>query len=194
VTFKYCPHCYSNFNISFFAKNITTPDGLQCWCKQCMTDDSRTLSGVVRKIYSKQRESSRKRGHSMPSYSLNELRAWCLSKPDFIKLHSLWVESNFERELAPSVDRVNDDIGYSFYNIQVMSWRDNMVKGHNSPHVNRDELCLSVEQLSKDGAVINEFRSIYAAGKATGIYKENIASCCLGKLKTAGKFKWRHKK
>lgn len=190
---KYCSRCESYVAVGSFAKNCSSSDGLQCWCKQCFTDDSHTLHGVVRKIYSAQRRNSRVRGHPMPLYSLDELRVWCFSKPEFIKLHSEWVDSDFERDFAPSLDRLRDNEGYSFDNIQVMTWKDNMVKGHNSPHVNRDELCKDVLQYSKDGKFIAEYHSVYEAGDATGIYRTNISSCCIGRLKTAGKFVWKFK-
>jgi len=190
---KYCSYCKGYVSIKLFSLNGSKKDGLQHWCKQCVTDDSRTLMGVVRKIYSAQRRNSRYRGHLMPAYSLNKLRVWCLSKPKFIIIHSAWIDSNFERELAPSVDRLKDDEGYSFNNIQVMVWRENMVKGHNSPHKNRDELCRPVSQYSLDGRLIATFHSIYEAGKCSGVYKENISGCCRGQLKTAGKFIWKFK-
>lgn len=51
-----------------------------------------------------------------------------------------------------------------------------------------------VLQLSKDGEVITEYKSIQEAERTTGIAGPNICACCKGKrYKTAGGFIWQYK-
>ena len=41
--------------------------------------------------------------------------------------------------------------------------------------------------------MLNEFESMVQAGQETGVSRSSISSCCNGKLKSAGGFKWRKK-
>lgn len=50
-----------------------------------------------------------------------------------------------------------------------------------------------VDQLSKDGKILNTFQSLNEAARCTGVAKGSISNCCLGKLKTAGGFVWCYK-
>ena len=49
-----------------------------------------------------------------------------------------------------------------------------------------------VVQLNKEGQLVNIFNSIVDAYDKTGIAKQNISSCCKGKLKTAGGYIWKY--
>lgn len=49
-----------------------------------------------------------------------------------------------------------------------------------------------VAQYDLKGNKLNEFPSVVKASKATGIWKENIASVARGKAKTAGGYSWRY--
>lgn len=50
-----------------------------------------------------------------------------------------------------------------------------------------------VEQYTKDGIFIKEWEFIKKAGDALKINPYNISSCCRGKLKTVGGYKWEYK-
>lgn len=50
----------------------------------------------------------------------------------------------------------------------------------------------SVYQINKKGIILNEFGSIAEAERTTNISSSSISSCCLGKRKTAGGYKWRY--
>jgi hypothetical protein len=54
---------------------------------------------------------------------------WCNStKKDFIKIHRKWKKSNFERKLAPSIDRIDNTKGYTFGNLQWITQSQNSKK------------------------------------------------------------------
>ena len=66
--------------------------------------------------------------------------------------------------------------------------RDNETKDkirlrHNKP----------VIQFTKEGTFVAEYESALVAKNITGIDSSNISKCCLGKLKSAGGFKWAYK-
>lgn len=169
---------------------------LSCRCKKC--DDlkrlkrSRTKHGLVTCIYSRQKQRSILKGFPKPTYSLEELRAWMLEQPIYHRLHSEWVASGYKRGKIPSCDRINDYQGYSFDNIQIVSWKQNQknyfndqMNGVNNKH-NK-----SVSQYSMDGEFIKEFHSRAEASRQTGINSTGISACARGKQAHAGGFLWR---
>lgn len=192
---KYCSKCELVMAIKFFSKNRTTKDGLQCWCKKCVIEDSRTINGVIRKIYSGQRKNCRHRKHDMPNYSKDELLSWVSTQPLFFVLYEQWVESGFQKDLVPSIDRKDDYKSYTFENIQIMTWIENRVKSYTSEKTIASRICFGIEgkqtyQFSLDGKFISVFESSYIAGKETAISHRNIGACCRNELLSAGGFLW----
>ena len=51
----------------------------------------------------------------------------------------------------------------------------------------------AVVQYTKEGEFVAEYESALVAKNITGIDSSNIIKCCLGKLKSAGGFKWSYK-
>lgn len=60
--------------------------------------------------------------------------------------------------------------------------------GRTNNHKNK-----AVLQYKKTGELVREYISLNEAGNVTGISRPNISSCCAGRLKSAGGFKWAHK-
>lgn len=60
-----------------------------------------------------------------------EYYEWCYKKENmdtFKKLHKEWAESNFERKLTPSIDRIDNSKGYTIDNMQWLSLTENNKK------------------------------------------------------------------
>lgn len=53
--------------------------------------------------------------------------------------------------------------------------------------------CKCVFQISKDGNILNVFKSVKAAGEATGIDRTSISKALKGHIKSAGGFLWAYK-
>ena len=51
----------------------------------------------------------------------------------------------------------------------------------------------AVSQYSKDGILLNEFKSIKEASVTCSVNDGNIGDCCVGRLKSAGGFIWKYK-
>lgn len=51
---------------------------------------------------------------------------------------------------------------------------------------------VSVDMLSKNSEYIRSFMSIGEAERCTGVLQSNIVSCCRGKTKSAGGYKWKY--
>lgn len=85
----------------------------------------RTKNGLIIKIYNSQLRSSKKRNHEKPKYTLEELKKWFYKQHNFDELYINWVNSNYDKKLTPSCDRINNYKGYSFDNIRLVTWYEN---------------------------------------------------------------------
>lgn len=149
-------------------------------------------------MYSKQKTRSKRRGHPAPTYSKDELVAWLFSQPAFHSIYNAWEQSNYDKMLSPSIDRIDSSLGYSLDNIRLMTWAENKQNGHddmrkgNIAHGNNPQK--AVIQYSKTMDFIAEFISVNEAGRTLGIDPTSISSCCNGgRYKSAGGYKWKFK-
>ena len=77
-------------------------------------------------MYHGQVRASRVRGHVPPNYELWEFRAWCFSQPNFNSLYLNWIESGCDRMLKPSADRLDSNKPYTFDNLRLVTFRENV--------------------------------------------------------------------
>lgn len=59
----------------------------------------------------------------------NEFYEWAISSKDFHSLFDAWVESGYERRLAPSVDRIDSSRGYEVGNMEWVTHSENSRRG-----------------------------------------------------------------
>ncbi len=59
----------------------------------------------------------------------DEFYAWAVMSQDFHRLYAEWMESGYERKLAPSVDRVDSGVGYRLWNMQWVTHSENSRRG-----------------------------------------------------------------
>lgn len=152
------------------------------------------MRGKVFTIFNDQLRNSKKRNHCPPKYSRDELLFWCESSTKFKLLYKKWKDSNFKKDLAPSIDRIKDHIPYSFDNIQVMTWKENNSKSHknkkNGINCNQKQRVRKI--CKKTGIQIKVYRSISEASRLTNISRAGISACCRGVYKTSGGFIWKY--
>lgn len=175
----------SQINLSFSSDKNTT-DGFQKYCKLCSKEKYNTYTksknGIVSTIYKNQKANSKRREHNPPTYAKQELKDWLFSQPIFHKLYSEWVESGYDKDLKPSVDRINDNIGYTMDNIQLMTWDENNKKGNQymrkgiviatfKPHK-------KVLQFDENRTLIAEFASVNDAARNVIISSASVSIAC----------------
>ena len=143
--------------------------------------------GVVYTIYNSQKLSSIRRGHKPPTYSLQDLREWAYSQKIFHELYEKWVLSDYDRWTKPSFDRIDDNLGYSLSNIQIMTWKENDMK---DKHTRKSK---EVHQFSKKGEYLNTFASTTIAAEETNTQRTAISRVAHGHRPFAGGYSWNYK-
>ncbi len=192
---KKCSHCKSFKDESKFHNDKSTIDGLSKWCKKCKRDEGiargRTLNGCISNIYTRQKSSSKKRNHSMPTYSKDEFHKWVMEQDNIIELFDNWTESGYEKRLTPSVDRTDPMKPYVFGNIALMTWEENQVKAGEDVKSGVDtRMCTEISQYTLDGEYIATYHSIAHAARINDTDKGNITTC-VDKKRTHLNSQWR---
>lgn len=192
---KKCTACGETKPINMFNKQKLGKFGVRSTCKGCRWKENRTIKGVIFTIYGAQKASSKNRGHLQPSYSRDEFLEYCLNSTIFNKIYKYYVDSGFDRRLRPSIDRIDNSVGYSFENIQVVTWGENEARAHKDRLMGIDKSSsVEVVQMDYSCNVLNIFNSRMEAERVTGISNSKISDCCLGNSIQAGGFLWSNKK
>lgn len=87
----------------------------------------KTLRGVMTRAYATTRKNSKEKGLPIPTYTREEFDQW-LEANDIAGLYDIWVKSNYNKWVKPSVDRLDDSKGYEFTNIRLVTWEVNFLK------------------------------------------------------------------
>ena len=206
---KKCFKCGEVKSILEFYKHNGTKDGYLNKCKECAKMDNknnpkcysnrvkdsydRTEKGVVRVIYKTQKRNSKLRGHNPPEYTKVELKKWLYAN-NFKELYNKWVKSDFKKDMKPSVDRIDDNKGYIFSNIRLVTYQDNRI------HQYQDMLkgvsvsgkrCKAVLCLDKNNNLLAEYVSFSSAKRVMGFSMER--SLRSGKPDRKYGYYWKYK-
>jgi len=196
---KYCTKCNQDKPITEFNK-IPNTNRHRSECKSCIAiinkEYRRKPENVIRTSWHHNCYHAEQRGHSLPSYSYDELLLWAFSQDVFNALYDAWVDSGYKRLLKPSVDRLDDNKSYSLDNIQIISFADNEEKYRAEVRAGtKGKMLLNgghqkVKQYTLDGILIAEHVSQSQASRETTVNQACISDCCRGIQKTAGGFIW----
>jgi len=186
---KTCTKCQKTLYLKHFQNRLKSKDGKSNKCKTCLLKYRRKKNSLISQIYGHQREKSKRRDHALPNYTLKELKLW-LNNTNFDTLYTNWVQSNFNKELVPSLDRLNDYTPYTLGNIRVTTWKTNNTKGY-IDRLNgvNTKLSKSINQLTQNGEVLNTFPSISEASRKMNISTSSISRACSNGRASCG-FKW----
>ena len=199
LKYKICTKCnilkpITDFGWKDFKKRLYRSD-----CKICFniisTNYHRSKLGFISKIYAQQKRSSKKRNHSKPSYTKKEFINWMFSQSNFEKLYNDWVKSDYAKDLAPSVDRLDDYKPYSLDNIQLMTWKENREKAYEDQRRGiNNKNAKTVHQYDINNNFIKSYVSVAIVAKENRVQQPCISRCCLNKQKTSGGYKWKYEK
>tara|TARA_R110000744_G_scaffold266531_1_gene380544 strand:- start:13 stop:462 length:450 start_codon:yes stop_codon:yes gene_type:complete len=136
-----CTKCKIEKEKSDFYTEKRVASGIATQCKDChniqVINMTRSKLGKLKKLYDKQVQSSKKRGHNKPLYTKKEFVDMFINDSDYLRHYDNWVNNNYIRYFSPSFDRKDDDKPYTFDNIQIMYWFENDLKGHQTYKRNR---------------------------------------------------------
>lgn len=185
---KRCLYCLEFKSLDCFNKDKTRKDNLYVYCKSCTSlikkESSRSKDWFAYIKYNSQKTKSKKRGHVLPNYTLQEFKTWLFNQPNFQELYDNWVNSGYDKKLIPSPDRLNDNLPYTLNNIRLITWAENDSKEKNKQ-------MKPVVQLDFNNNIITEFKSISEAERTLKI--RHVHDVISGKRKHAGGFVWKYK-
>ncbi len=196
---KKCSKCKILKNKSNFSFDKKNKDWFSCYCKKCsniwVKKFLKTRRWVIQRMYSSQKKSEAKYPYKNVEYSYKELVEWVLKQENFESLYLEWVKSDYNTELIPSIDRINDNKWYNFKNIRLTNLKSNKNRYYSDVKkwINT-KVCKSVIQYSKKWELIQIFFSISNASLNTGISIWNIVKVCKWLRKTAWWYDWKYLK
>ena len=138
-----CVGCGQNKSSDQFYKSSDCSRGFKPNCKKCMKPKmdhkrewtrryEKTEKGFIMRMYRNMKSRiegvQHKKKHLYEGkylLSKEEFYDWIKSQSDFKSLFLLYEASNWERRLAPSVDRVDPSKGYSIDNMEVVTMSEN---------------------------------------------------------------------
>ena len=162
-----CVTCKELKSTTEFDKDSSKLAGRKSVCKKCLLARRRSPTGVIKTIFSRQQTTSKRRGHSMPKYTIDELIVWVNNQSRFMNIHKEWVLSGYLSTLSPSIDRLDITKGYSFDNIELVTWDENLKR-----ETFRQSKPIVSFNMKNDE--IRSYDSIRAASRELGINKGRI--------------------
>lgn len=89
------------------------------------------LMRTYRNMLSRVRGIQKKKAHiymGLPILDKSEFYEWSLNDSNYIDLWRVWVASEYDRKLTPSIDRIDPEHGYELWNMQWLTHSDNSAK------------------------------------------------------------------
>ena len=173
-TTKVCYTCKTSLSTIHFHTNNSKPDGLNHECKSCVMERQRSIKSLPNRMYRNQVEHSKFRGHPAPSYTLEEFKTWLDSSTEYKTLYESYKVSGYSKELVPSVDRIDNTKPYTFDNIELVTFKEN-IRRHGEDI--KDAIGVPVVAINKyTGKVIAEFSSQSDAAKLLEVSPKKLYS------------------
>jgi len=188
---KKCTKCGKIKTIDMFSKHSGCIYGVSSECKECEAKrkvrNKRTKKGLIKDIYLSQRSNAKSRGMAVPTYTKDELIEWMYSQRVFHELYDNWKASNYDKQLRPSCDRLDNLKSYTLDNLRVVTWRENMNQVHEDQKAGIDmRMNTPVVEVDDDGFIIGRiYHSIRFAERELGFPNDSIGKVCRGERERA---------
>lgn len=151
-------------------------------CKKCTSYkkyyDIIPTEVYMRSMYNNQRSSARGRGNEVPTYSFEWFKEFLIFN-GFNEKYQYYLDNNKNKDLAPSVDRINSNISYIEENIQLLTWKENYLKGCREDIKTKDSKNKVIHYIDNKCIIYN---SIVEASKELNLSRKHIYSSCIYSL------------
>ena len=135
LKYKLCCRCKIRKERVFFSKLSKSKDGLNWICKDCDLKRHKkryqSLEGLASALWNSRKQIAKNSGLALEFDRVWFLN-WLHSNPKYHQLYAQWKYSNYIRRLTPSIDRIDNSIGYLKNNIQCITNIENISKGSKS--------------------------------------------------------------
>jgi hypothetical protein len=132
--YRKCTTCGETKSIDVFCKDSSKADGIATRCKQCRYNCEvnwmHTIHGLSHKMYASMKR--RIKLGFVPSancISDEAFYSFAITNEDLQRLFIAWEESGFIIRLTPSIDRIDNKLGYEIGNLQFITQSENSSKG-----------------------------------------------------------------
>jgi hypothetical protein len=172
-TTKKCYTCKHTKSTIEFHTNKSKKDGLSHNCKKCTLGNQRGLTTLPYRMYKNQQLYSKYRGHPAPAYTYSKFKEWVLNDPSYESMYNTYKNSGYDKNLVPSVDRLDSSKPYTFSNIELVTFSENMSRSGIERTESMKIPVLAVDRMS--GKVQAEFPSLKEACKVLGLSDKHIS-------------------
>lgn len=134
---KTCRDCKITKSVADFNKQGHRGAGIDATCKECRLAEriakKSTIEGILSRIYAEQIQSTRSRQKIKPNMcNVDYSKEWLITKykddPTCISIHQQYIAGGMKTCDKLTIDRIDDDIGYTESNIQPMTVKQNQAK------------------------------------------------------------------
>ncbi len=148
------------------------------------------IEEFISRTYSSMKSRSKRSGNPMPTFSKDELHKWLYDN----NLQAKWIsylESGCNQDKRPSVDRIDDYGIYEFSNMQLITWKENNVKGVNSKKHHSG--CINAWNkkpiIASNNIETLYFDSVTECAKYLNVLISSVSRVLSGKRKSIKRFK-----
>lgn len=184
---KICTKKRSEINYKNRKDSKEFKENRQSYSKEYRQLAKRTPEGWYSKIYYAMRKRNKENFDLELPFTKEEFIQWINDnyKEKFERLFKIYVDSNCDKYLCPSIDRIDDYKSYTFDNMQLLTWKENDLKGTHGiknkvscAEVGKKYCSKTVLQYDLLENLIMTFSSTHEVERITGIDASLIARAC----------------
>lgn len=145
---------------------------------------TKTEFGFLNKLYYAMASRNREKGFGELPFSVQEFTTKFIKHYSFVKLFENYKNSGFDRGLAPSIDRINPNLGYFYENMQFVTSKENAEKGLQEFKLVKSRPISMYDYKTKE--LIMKFDCVKDAVTYTGSQQGNISKVLNGNRNKTG--------
>lgn len=133
----------------------------------------------AKRKYSDIRSRARRKKFDEIKFTLSEFILWIMNQDNYKSIYLNYIASNKDRNLCPSVDRLDDYKTYSIDNIRLTIWKENKDKYNSDRLIGKNTkqskpviaICISTGEQTR-------YHSAHYAAQITGVERTSINRSC----------------